>query len=257
MKRACINVCAVMCLVAFSYSCVAQGNPWNGSWKLDPSSVKYDGVLYSIKTDADGYTFSSGGTASPKTVCDGKPHAVDGGLMLTCNKVGTGYTSVATKEGKVIRKSEITVSADGKTLTRKRVTFPADGSSYTMTITSKKMPGGSGSTVMWKEVKVDETAETGVLSIKVDGGNVAFKETDQDKPTVCKLDGTPTKLSMGGTMAVVKADAHTLKVTYKGDDGKVRRENTFVVSPDGKTVKETDVTPSPMASTTSMVLKKV
>jgi hypothetical protein len=45
-------------------------------------------------------------------------------------------------------------------------------------------------------------------------------------------------------------------VTYSDGDGKVGRENTFVLSPNGKTVKETDVTPAPMASTMSVMFHK-
>jgi hypothetical protein len=37
-------------------------------------------------------------------------------------------------------------------------------------------------------------------------------------------------------------------VTYS-NNGEVQRVNTFVLSPDGKMVKETDVTPAPSPST--------
>ena len=52
-------------------------------------------------------------------------------------------------------------------------------------------------------------------------------------------------------MSVKQIDPHTLKVTYSSD-GKVRRENTFVLSADGKTITETDVTPDPSPSTMSL-----
>jgi hypothetical protein len=55
----------------------------------------------------------------------------------------------------------------------------------------------------------------------------------------------------------VKLDGpRTLKVTYRDKDGKLQRENTFALSANGKTVKETDVTPAPMASTMSMLFHK-
>lgn len=56
-------------------------------------------------------------------------------------------------------------------------------------------------------------------------------------------------------MAVKQVDAHTLKVTCKGTDGMVREENTFVLSSDGKSIRETDVTPQ--QSTTVMVLRNL
>jgi hypothetical protein len=52
--------------------------------------------------------------------------------------------------------------------------------------------------------------------------------------------------------SVKTEEAHTLKVTYRGGDGKLQRENTFVLSPDSKTLTETDVTPNPFPLTMSM-----
>jgi hypothetical protein len=94
-----------------------------------------------------------------------------------------------------------------------------------------------------------------VLAIEVKGDSVDLKETDNDKPITCKLDGTPTTVSGTRTMSVKQDGPRTLKVTYS-NDGKVSRENTFVLSADGKTVKETDVTPAPSPSTMSVMFHK-
>ena len=72
----------------------------------------------------------------------------------------------------------------------------------------------------------------------------------------CKLDGTETKFPDGGTMSVKLADPHTLNVTYKDDDGKVRRENTFALSEDGTTITETVGYPGSSPSIMSVVLHK-
>jgi hypothetical protein len=56
-------------------------------------------------------------------------------------------------------------------------------------------------------------------------------------------------------MSVKQDGPRTLKVTYS-NDGKVARENTFVLSPDGKTVNETDVTPAPSPSKMSVTFHK-
>jgi hypothetical protein len=34
--------------------CMAQDNPWNGSWKMDRSTLQYDGPTVSIATDIGG-----------------------------------------------------------------------------------------------------------------------------------------------------------------------------------------------------------
>jgi len=254
MKRFCVSVCALMFFVGLSGFGVAQTNPWNGSWKMDQSSLKYSGPSFSVATDADGFTMTRDGTASPKVVCDGKAQTTPDG-MVTCTKSDMGYAVEVSKNGRKLRKSMISVSADDKTRTAKTEFYPSDGEPYTITTTSDRVSGGPGMAGDWKQMKVIESQDTGILVIKVDGDSISFKETDTSKPVICKLDGTETKVGDLGTMSVKLADPNTLKVTYSSD-GKVRRENTFVLSADGKTITETDVTPAPSTSTMSVRFHK-
>jgi hypothetical protein len=255
MKRYGMSVFALASFVALTLPCVAQdNNPWNGSWKIDKSTLKYDGPSVSIVTDADGYTVTRGGTASPKVVCDGKPNAPDKGTVTTCTKNGTGYELVNTRDGKTVSKVKLELSADGQTATRTVQVIPPQGSPYTITLLSKKVSGGAGAPTVWKETSFTESQDTGILTVQVNGDSVDFKETDNDKPLTCKLDGTPTNFGRG-TISVKQDGPRTLKVTYS-QDGKVGRENTFVLSEDGKTVTETDVTPAPSASTMSVMFNK-
>lgn len=255
MKHVGIGVSAVVCLLALNQSCMAQANPWNGSWKADPSTYKYDGPTFSVATDADGFTVTRGGKAQPKVVCDGKPQKTDD-TMTTCTKSGSGYAITVTKDGKTTRKAMISVSADGKTRTSKSQIFPPDGPPFTMTAVSTRVSGGPGLTGQWKEIKSSSSDDKGVLTIAVKGDTIEFKETDAPKPTSAKLDGTPVKFPLGGTMSVKLANDHTLSVTYSDDKGQARRHNTFVLSPDGKSITETDVTPEPSVSKMVVVLKK-
>lgn len=255
MNRYGICVCTLASLVTFAVPCIAQENPWNGSWKIDRSSLKYDGPTFSIAADADGYTVTRGGEASPKVVCDGKPNAPVNGTATTCNKSGNAYELENTRDGKPVSKVKIELSPDGKKMTRTIDVTPADDSPFSITSTSKRVSGGPGISGTWKETAFTESQDTGVLSIQVNGDSVDFKETDNDKPVTCKLDGTPTTISGTRTMSVKQDGPRTLKVTYS-NDGKVARENTFVLSSDGKTVNETDVTPAPSPSKMSVTFHK-
>jgi hypothetical protein len=230
-------------------------NPWNGSWKVDQSTLQYDGPTISIATDADGHTITRGGKASPKVICDGKPNAPVNGTTTTCTNAGMGYALVNTRDGKQVSKVKVEVSPDGNTMTRTVDNFPADGSPFTMTFVSKRISGGDGPPVVWKETSFNESQDTGVLTILVNGDTIGIKETDNDKPITCKLDGTPTTLSGTRTMSAKLDGPRTLKVRYS-NAGEMQRENTFVLSPDGKTVKETDVTPAPSPSTMSVMFNK-
>lgn len=257
LKRLGVSICAAMFLFALGRPSAAQSNPFNGSWKEEPSTFQYTGPTYSVATDAQGYTITRGGKAQPKVVCDGKPQKRPEGEMLTCTKSSNGYALSETKNGKVTDKAQISLSADGRSVTRKFEIYPPDGAPFTMTMISKRISGGPGLAGEWKEVKFASSEDNGILSIDIHSGSVAFKETDSPKPITCKLDGSPTKDVMGGSMSVRLADAHTLKVTYKDETGKVRRENTFVLSADGKKITETDITPAPSPSKMTVAFHKM
>lgn len=257
MKRFAASVCVFACSVFAALPCFAQANPWNGSWKIDPSTMKYDGPTFTVATDAAGYVVTRQGKPGPKTICDGKPHSDSTGAMVTCNKAGSGYVVEVSDKGKRTNRIATSLSADGKTMTRKNEVFPDDGTSpFTITTDAKRLSGGPGVNGEWKAVTFRESQDKGILSISVKGDTIGFKETDNDKPVMCKLDGTPVKFG-GGTMAVKSEGAHTLKVVYRSEKGDLARDNTFVLSPDGKTITETDVTPNPSPSTMSMKFHKM
>jgi hypothetical protein len=252
-----LSVCALMCMLAASRPGVSQSNPWNGSWKIEPSTLKYAGPTFSVATDADGFTTTRDGKAQPKVVCDGKPQKTPDAMMVTCTKSATGYAIAGSKNGKPQFKTAISVSGDGKMRTAKTEVYPSDSAPFTRTTTSVRVSGGPGAAGVWKEVAFSSSDDKGILTIAVKGDSVDFKETDSPKPITCKLDGTDTKFPDGGTMSVKLADPHTLHVTYKGDDGKVRRANTFALSADGKSITETDITPAPSVSKMTVVLHKM
>jgi len=244
----------VLCLASLSISAAAQSNAWNGHWKADPASLKYMGPEYKVTTDANGYTITQG-TKTTKIVCDGKPQKTDNN-MTSCIKSGETYMLDVTRGGKHLRKTTISLSSDGKTRTSKSEITPTDGSKpYTVTMVSNRVSGTNASGV-WKETQFGSSDDNGVVSIQVKGDTIAFKETDYPAPVNCKLDGTKTKLG-DGTVSLKLADPHTLKATYRDADDKIRRENTFALSADGKSIIETDVTPAPAVSKMTVTLHKM
>jgi hypothetical protein len=245
-----------LCLACLSTVAAAQANPWNGQWKADPGSLKYMGPEYKVTTNASGYTVTRGSEVQ-KIVCDGKPQKVED-TMVSCTKSGDSYMLDTTRNGKQVRKTTISLSADGKTRTSKSNVTPADGSKpFTMTIVSTRV-SGTNADGMWKETKFGSSEDNGVLMIEVNGDTAKFKETDYPQPLTVKLDGSQTKMGGdGSTVALKLADPHTLKVTYRDSKGKIRRENTFVLSADGKSITETDMTPAPAESKMVLTLHKM
>src|SRR5215469_8982103 len=112
-----IGACALVSFAALALPCVAQQNPWNGSWKMDRSTFKYDGPIFSIATDADGFTVTRSEKAGPKVVCDGKPNVQANGTTMTCHKSPTGYELENTRDGRPVSETKVEISSDGKTIT--------------------------------------------------------------------------------------------------------------------------------------------
>jgi hypothetical protein len=255
MKLYATCVCTFACFLSLTHPGNAQDNPLNGSWKMDISTLKYDGPTMTVATDADGFTITRGGKASPKVVCNGKPNPPDKGMVTTCTKTSTGYTLQSIRDDKSTRKMKVVISPDGNTLTQTAEITPVKDTPFTIITVSKKVSGGDGSPVVWKETSFKEPQDTGLLTIMVKGDSVDFKETDAEKPVTCKLDGTPVQVGGSRTVSAKLVGSHMLKVTYSSK-GEVERVNTFVLSPDGKTVKETDITPAPSPSTMTVMFHK-
>jgi hypothetical protein len=254
MKRFGMCVCT-LAIFLFVRSTRAQDSPWNGSWKLDPSTLKYDGPTKTIAAEPDGYTVTRQGKASPKVVCNGKPNPPYKGVVTTCTKTSTGYSLQSIRDDKSTRKVKMVISPDGNTLTESMELSPVNDSPFTMTIVSKKVSGGSGSPTVWKQTSLNESQEQGLLTIMVKSDSIDFKESDAVKPVTCKLDGSPTEIGAYRSVSIKPVGKHTLKVTYSSK-GEVDRVNTFELSPDGKTIQEVDVTPAPSQSTTTVVFHK-
>jgi hypothetical protein len=250
-----VSACALVAFVALALQCLAQQDPWNGSWKMDRSTFKYDGPTFYLATDDDGFTFTSGGGPGQKIVCDGKPDQHPNGSTTTCRQSAAGYELENTRDGKPMSKETIELSPDGKTVTRSHEVMAPGVTPYTVTATSTRVSGGPGLSGTWKESAIRTSRDTGVLAIQINGDSVDFKETDDDKPVTCKLDGSPTTISGTETMTVKQDGPRTLRVTYS-NNGKVARENTLILSSDGKTVTETDITPAPWPSTMSVMFHR-
>ena len=153
--------------------------------------MKYDGPVFSIKTDADGLVTTRYGKASPKLVCDGKPHAGTNGEMETCEKAASGYHVEYTKDGKPVAKTDLTLMDGGKMSKRVLEVYPPGAPSYQVITDAKRESAGSGWDGTWKVVTFKEPSDQGVLSIDVHGDMVAFKETDNDKPIDASWTGHP------------------------------------------------------------------
>ena len=146
MNRYGMGFWASGCLVALTLTCAcaaqenSQANQWNGSWKADPSSMKFDGPTVTIATTANGYTMTRGDGKPITVVCDGKPNAPVDGVVTTCTKTPTGYSLENSRDGKTTNRTKVEISPDGGTMTRTIDVMPAQGSPFTVTAISDELP---------------------------------------------------------------------------------------------------------------------
>ena len=201
-----ISACALVSFVALAFPCVAQQNPWDGPHGRWIAHIQIRWPNLSIATDADGFTVTRSGKAGPKVVCDGKPNAQANGSTTTCHKSAEGYELKNTRDGRPVSKTKVEISSDRKTITRILDITPPGSSPYTITATSRRISGGPGLSGTWKETAIRTSRDTGVLAIQINGDSVDFKETDNDKPITCKLDGRPITISGTQTMTVKQDD---------------------------------------------------
>ncbi len=253
MKRSHIKLGALLWLAVLNLCCAAQTNPLNGSWKADPSTKKFDGPNFSMATDANSYTLTAPGRQPDKTVCDGQPKTDPNGATVTCRKSESGYNIETAKPES---KTTISLSPDGKTLSWRAEYAGVDGKPSSLSQTSTRVSGGPGIDGVWHPTAIEESGDTGIVTIAIDADTVLFKESDAEKPTSFKLDGSEVKQPYNQTASVQLVNPHTFKVTYRDKDG-VTQENTFVLSEDGKTLTENDVRPGPNRSTLSVTYHKL
>ena len=252
MKPSQIKLGALLCLAAVNLCCSAQTNLFHGSWKLDPASKKFDGTNFTMASDATSFTTTTAPNHPSKTVCDGQPRPDPSGTPATCRKSGSGYTIDTDKPES---HDTISLSPDGNTLTHHIEYVASDGKRGTIIQTSKRVSGGPGIDGEWHPIGFDILPDPGIVTIAIDGDTVQFKESNQDKPTTYKLDQTEVSSPDGSAGSAKLVDPHTFKMTYSRN-GIMTQENTFVVSDDGKTLTETDISPEPNRSTFSAVYHK-
>jgi hypothetical protein len=232
-------------LVLLTAALAVAQNPFEGTWKADPSTFQYptkpdvyllQNGVYECKTCAPKINVKADGTDQP---LKGDPYA-----DTTAIKVVDDHAIEITrkKDGKVVGTSQRTVSSDGDTVTVNwTYSGNPDGKEQSGAYTAKRMAKGptgahliSGS---WKTQKEQDPDATLTWSYKLNGDELTMN-TPTGQSYTAKLDGTdaPYKGDPGTTSVSVKMlGKHTLQEIDKRN-GKVISVAKTTVAPDGKTL---------------------
>lgn len=262
MKRLLIASLALVLVVPV---CAFAQSAFNGTWKLDPTTVhQFGGQAMTIALKGGMYECNCHPPISVKA--DGQDHAVKGhdDFNTVAIKVVNDHAIQRTYklDGKVISENSITVAPDGKTATESFNVYSGSNHSTGSGVLKRVAEGSPGSNAVAGSWRLDHVTSGGgpIFSptYKIDGNMVTSTDAAGDSYKA-KLGGEAVPNIVNGkadgTVAVKMLGKDGLRETY-ARHGKVISTSTMTISADGKTMKmvEHDVQ---SGVTTTMVHHKV
>jgi hypothetical protein len=261
MKRLLI---ASIALVLFVPVCALAQNPFDGTWKLDPTTVHQSGRQAMVIALKDGmYHCNCHPAIAVKA--DGQDHPVKGhdGFNTVAIKVINDHSiqRIEKQNGKVVFDSTITAAPDGKTAIEAFNIHSGSSLSTGKGVLKRVAKGAPGSNAVAGSWRLDHAVSGGGAvfdpTYRIVGNTVTSSDAAGDSYTA-KLGGKPVPDMVGGkadgTVSVRMLGRNTLRETYV-KNGKVTNTSTMTISADGKTMKMVDHD-MPSGVTTTMVHDK-
>lgn len=262
MKRLLIAGLALALLVP---ACALAQSPFDGTWKLDATTVHQSGGEPTVITLKEGMYHCN--CHPPVAVkADGQDHPVKGhdGFNTVAVAVLNDHSIKETDKlnGKVVYASTITAAPDGKTATEEFTIYagsnPSTGKGVLKRV-AKATPGSNAVAGAWR---LDHVVSGGGAifepTYKVDGDTVTYSNAAGSSYTA-KLGGKPVPNmvngKVNGTVSVRMLGKDSLRETF-AKNGKVTGTSTMTISADGKTMKMVDHNMK-SGVTTTMVHNKV
>lgn len=258
-----IYIAASMIVIAAPAS--AQ-SVFDGTWKGDVASAQLSDKPF-VRTLKNGvYTCNSCNT--PYSVkADGEFHAVKGQDYFDDTSVAVNGNVVITKsrkDGKLMRVSTETVSADGSTLDWQEIDTSAPSGVAVNAKGQDKRTGAAAPagahplTGAWKTVNDGLSVSDAGLTLKMAVNDDSWSlETGTGQSYVAKFGGpaVPMKGDVGGTeVKVRRVNATTIEETdFRG--GKAVNVYTYVALPDGKTIDVTSYNPIQKSTAKFKIIK--
>lgn len=264
MKRLFIAVLALVTLVP---ACALAQSPFDGTWKLDPSTLHWSGTPGAVVSIQDGvFEFRAPGEPTLRVKADGADHPVTG--FPDYNSVAIELVNDHTvketdkNDGKVVSTSTISVAADGKTatdaFTDNTGPKPASGELIVDRV-GKPVSGANAVVGRWKRSHFASlTDPSDNLILKVTGDRLSVgNEAGEDSYTVT-LGGKPVPFTRNGkpsgTVSAQQFGKNSVRLTY-ANDGKVTHTMTLKLASDDQSLEMIIHDPR-TGATTTMVHRK-
>jgi hypothetical protein len=253
--------CSLLLLVA--NAAWAADSPWVGTWKLDPAKSQLAGDTFTYSKGPGALLHFSDGVVAYDFGTDGKEYKAAYDRSVKWTQTGpNSWDSVVTRNGKVLGKTQHTLSADGKTLTVHYTGTRADGAPFDDQDVYTRTSGGDGLLGSWKSVKVGTSGgpQTFIISSPAPG-ILHYDVPELRAHTEGPLDGTDRPLVGGNTpdgmtISLKLLSPTTIKYVMKVN-GKEDNEGVQTLAADARSY--TDVSWSPGKETekqTSIFVKQ-
>ena len=225
-------------VAASATACLAAGNPWNGTWKLNAAQSKMTGEVETVAISPDGqWTVKSSGV-SFSFACDGQSYPLIGGRSMVCSRTGTQQVNgIISVNGAEFSHMKRTLSTDGREQVVLITGKTPDGKAFEDSETYKKVSGGSGWNGEWENTRIKES-QPGIAVVQAAGDSITFSYPRTKMTLTAKLDGTPTteqgQLAKTGSTVSLTGDGPLSIREVDTLNGTVTEHDTLSVTPDGK-----------------------
>ena len=229
MFRYSIQLLLLVFLVTFALR--ADKDPFVGDWKLNPSKSSLPDEMKVESLGANKYAFDLGGDGNVETiVIDGTDQqGLDGTTLSVTDEGPNAWKVVRKKDGHMLLTGNWKLSKDGNTLTDEFSLIAPNGSASTVNYVYQKKGGGSGFAGTWVSTSAAVAADfVLVLQIRPYGGD-GLSISSQGSTRNMKFDGKDYR----------RPDEHTLELTDKSSNGKIRDTQQIQLSPNLKTLTMT------------------
>jgi len=233
---------ATISVIFVSSASLAANNPFVGDWKLNPSKSKFMDVMKVEKVGANQYAFDFGGGSPERITTDGTDQPGIFGTTLSVSVEGpNAWKVVRKKAGRMLLTANWKLSDDSNTLTDNYNAISRDGSVSTVNYVYKRTAGGAGFAGTW--VSTTKAMDfVYLLQIRpYEGDGLSIIDSSSKLTKNLKLDGKDypnvgDNAAIIATSSLYRVDEHTLELTDKTSNGKVRDTQQIQVSSDLKTL---------------------
>jgi hypothetical protein len=255
------SVLAIALLATSWCQMLNAGSPFDGTWKFNPAKSQLTGDTFTYSAAAAGKIhFSNGASYDYDFGLDGKPYPTPSGYTVTWVKDGElAWNTESSFEGRVVTKGHTALTPDGKQMTNQYIEFRPDGTTAKSSEIYDRVSGGPGLLGKWKNIQVEASSETLILSLPAPG-LISYELPDFKVKISGPTDGSPIK-PVGPTMP------KDLIVTFKVVDPRTLRWEsrlkdratgigTLALSEDGRTLFSISWTPGKEDEKTKSVYEK-